>query len=51
MLPVNKYARYLMKTEILNYCKYLDCSIQHAWNITSKQLQPIPDQYRNLELL
>ena len=51
MLPVNKYARYLMKTEIFNYCKYLDCSIQHAWNITSKQLQPIPDQYRNLELL
>ena len=44
-------TRYLMKTEILNYCKYLKCSIQHAWNITIKQLQPIPDEYRSLELL
>ena len=82
MLPVNKYARFLMNTEILNYYKYLTCSIQHAWkftsnnynphvknieilnyykyltssiqhawNVTCKQLQPIPDEYRNLELL
>ena len=51
MLLVNNYNPYLMNTEILNYCKYLASSIQHAWNVTCKQLQPIPDEYRNLELL
>ena len=49
MLPVNKYARYLMNTEILNYCKYLACSIQHAWKFTSNNYTC--DEYRNLELL
>ena len=43
MLLVNNYNPYLMNTEILNSYKYLASSIQHAWNVTSKQLQPIPD--------
>ena len=51
MLLANKYNPYLMNTEILNYYNYLASSIEHAWNVTSKQLQPIPDEYRNLELL
>ena len=51
MLLVNNYNPYLMNIEILNYNKYLDFSLQHAWNVTCKQLQPIPDEYRNLELL
>ena len=42
MLLVNNYNPYLMNTEILNYCKYLAFSIQHSWNVTCKQLQPIP---------
>ena len=40
-----------MNTEILNYYKYRASSIQQAWNVTCKQLEPIPDEYRNLELL
>ena len=51
MLLGNKYNPYLMNTEILNYYKYLAFFIEHALNVTSKQLQPIPDEYRNLELL
>ena len=51
MLLVNKLKPYLMNTDILNYYKYLATSIQHAWNITCKQLEPIPDEYRHLELL
>ena len=51
MFLVNNYNPYLMNTEILNYYKYRFFSIQHAWNITYKQLYPIPDEYRNLELL
>ena len=51
MLLVNNYKPYLMNTEILNYYKYLASSIQHAWKVTCKQVQPIPDEYRNLELL
>ena len=51
MLLVNNYNPYLMNTAILIYYKYLASSIQHAWNVTCKQLQPIPDEYRNLELL
>ena len=50
MLLVNNLNPYLMNTEILNYDKYVAFSIQQAWNITCKQLQPIPDEYRNLEL-
>ena len=50
MLLINNYIQYLMNTEIFNYYKYLDFSLQHAWNITYKQLEPIPDEYRNLEL-
>ena len=48
---VNNYIPYLMNTEILNYYKYRASSIQQAWNVTCKQLEPIPDEYRNLELL
>ena len=51
MLLVNNYNPYLMNKEILNYNKYLDFSLQHALNVTCKQLQSIPDEYRNLELL
>ena len=53
MLLQNKYNPYLMNTEILNNYKYLASSIEHAWNVSSKkkQQQPIPDEYRNLELL
>ena len=51
MLLVNNYNPYLMNTEILDYYKYLASFLQHAWNVTCKQLQPIPDEYRNLELL
>ena len=51
MLLVNNYNPYLMNTEILNYYKYLSSSIEHAWNVSSKQRQTIPDEYRNLELL
>ena len=51
MLLVNNYNPYLMNTEILNYHKYLASSIQHALNVTCKQIQPIPDEYRYLELL
>ena len=40
-----------MNTEILNYYKYLASSIQHAWNVTCKQLQPIHKEYSNLDLL
>ena len=51
MLLANKYNPYLIQTEILNYYKYRAFSIQHAWNATYKQLHPILDEYRNLELL
>ena len=51
MLLINNYIPCLMNTEILNYYKYLATSIQHAWNVTCKQLEPIPDEYRHLELL
>ena len=51
ILLVNNYNPYLKNTEILNYYKYLASSLQHAWNVTYKQLQPIPDEYRNRELL
>ena len=51
MLLVNNYNPYLMNTEIWNYYKYPASSIQHAWNVSCKQLQPITDEYRNLELL
>ena len=51
MLLANNYNPYLVKTEIFNYYKYLASSIQRSWNVTCKQLQPIPDEYRNLELL
>ena len=51
MLLVNNLNPYLMNAEILNYYKYLVSSIHQAWNVTCKQLQPIPDEYRNLELL
>ena len=50
MLLVNNYNPYLMNTEILNYSKYFASSLQNAWNVTCKQLQPIPDECRNLEL-
>ena len=40
MLLLNNYNQYLMNTEILNYYKYLATSIQRAWNVTCKQLQP-----------
>ena len=43
MLLVNNYNPYLTNTEILNYDKYV-ASIQRAWNVTRKQLQPIPDE-------
>ena len=48
---VNNYIPYLMNTEILNYYKYQVSYIQQAWNVTCKQLEPIPDECRNLELL
>ena len=48
---VNNYFPYLMNTEIFNYYKYRAFSIQQAWNVTCKQLEPIPGEYRNLELL
>ena len=48
---LNNKNPYLMNTEILNYYKYIALSIQHAWNVTCEQQQPIPDEYRNLELL
>ena len=51
MLLANNYNPYLIHTEILIYYKYLASSIQHAWNVTCKQLQPIPDEYSNLDLL
>ena len=51
MLLINNYIQYLMNTEILNCYKYLAKSIQQAWNVTCKQLEPISDEYRNLELL
>ena len=51
MLLVNNYIQYLMNTEILKYYKYLASSIQDAWNVACKQLQPFPDEYRNLEFL
>ena len=51
MLLANNYNPYLMNTAILNYYKYFASSIQHAWNVNCKRLQPIPDEYRNLELL
>ena len=47
----NSYNPYLMNTEILNYYKYLASSIQLSWNVTCEQIRPIPDEYRNLELL
>ena len=50
VLLLNNYARYLMNTEIFNYYKNLTSSIQHVWNVTCKQLQSIPDEYKNLEL-
>ena len=50
MLLVNNYNPYLMNTEILNYYKYFASSLQNAWNVTFKQFEPIPDEYRNLEL-
>ena len=51
MLLVNNYSPYLMNAAILNYYQYLASSIHYARNVTCKQLQPIPDEYRNLELL
>ena len=51
MLLVNNNNPYRIHTEILNYYKYLASTLQHAWNVTCKQQQPIPDEYRNLELL
>ena len=51
MLLANNYNPYLMNTEIWNYYKYLASSLQLAWNVTCKQQQSIPDEYRNLELL
>ena len=51
MLLIKNKNPHLMNTDILNYYKYLALSIQHAWNVTCKQQQPIPDEYRNLELL
>ena len=51
MFLVNSDKPYLMNTEILNYYKYLASSIQLSWNVTCEQIRPIPDEYRNLELL
>ena len=51
MILANNYNPYLMKTEIFNYYKYLASSIQRAWNVTCKQLKPIPDEYKILESL
>ena len=51
MLLVNNYNPYMMNIEILDYYKYLASFLQHAWNVTCKKIQPIPDEYRNLELL
>ena len=51
MLLVNKYNLYMKDIEILDYYKYLASFLQHAWNVTCKKLQPIHDEYRNLELL
>ena len=51
MLLADNYNPYLIHTEILIYYKNLASSIHHGWNVNCKQLQPIPDEYRNLKLL
>ena len=51
MLLGNNYNLYMMNIEILDYYKYLASFLQHAWNVTCKKLQPIPDEYRYLELI